>query len=198
MKTYTLASIFAVCALASSAQAVTIATFNDPSPSGATPLFTATDSAVSASWSGTGLTLHVPVASLTFNDVQMEMLSVNRTEAGAVDLLGAGVVTFWTTDYNNPIFTMTFDGGVIIEPFASGSSTFSGNIIDFGGSALAGVDPLENEQFAFSFANPTGIGTDTRHYTSAMTSSADVVPEPATMTLLALGLGAFAARRKRA
>ncbi len=198
MKNFTFTSVLVLCAFATSAQAVTIATFDDPSPSGATPLFIATDSSVSASWLGNGLTLVVPYASTSFSNVQMEMLSVTRTEAGPVDLLGAGLVRFWTTDYNAPIFTMAFDGGVIIEPFATASSTFIGNVIDFGGSALASLDPLENEQFSFSFANPVGQNTSERHYTAAMTSSADAVPEPATMALLGLGISVLVARRKRA
>lgn len=190
-----LAISFAV--LSASAQAVTIATHADPSGNAASPLFYASDTSVSASWSGTGLTLQVPVASLSFNDVQMEMLSVTRTEAGAVDLLGAGMVKFWTTDANNPIFTMTFDGGFIAEPFAAGASEFTANVISFGGSALASVNPLANEQFVFSFANKGG-DTQLRTYTAAMTSSADVVPEPATMTLLGLGAAALISRRRKA
>lgn len=193
MKNFTLFSTIALCAFAVSAQAVTIATFDDPAPDGSTPMFTATDSVVSASWTGTGLTLLIPYASTSFSDVQMSMASVSRSGTD----LGAGMVVFYTNDINNPIFTMSFDSGTIIEPFTAGSSEINADNVTFGGSALTGLDPLENEQFAFSFANPTGLGGQTRTYTSAMTSSADAVPEPATMALVAFGAAAVAARRRK-
>ncbi|ARU42142.1 hypothetical protein CCB80_13720 [Armatimonadetes bacterium Uphvl-Ar1] len=65
----------------------------------------------------------------------------------------------------------------------------------FSGSAVAGY-VFDNEQFSFSFANPVSFGNDGVSYTASFTSSADVVPEPATMAVLGLGLAAFA-RRKR-
>ena len=197
MKTITFLSTVAIVAVAGSAQAVTIATFDDPTSStNPGSMFTVTDTTVQASWLGTGLTLQVPGGvGGPYTDVKMEMQAVTRT---GLNTIGAGVVNFWTTDQNNPIFTMTFDGGSIAEPFFTGASDFAANVVSFGGSAMAGAPTLVNNQFAFSFANPTGVGGQTRTYTASMTSSADPVPEPATMLLLSAGIAGFVARRKRA
>lgn len=161
--------------------------------SGGTPLFFTTSSSVSGSWSGPGLTLDVTVASLIFTDVKMSMASVSRTGT----TLGAGSVIYYTdaSTIANPIFTINFDSGSIFEPLAAGASFVSLNDVTFGGSAVTGYQ-FENEQFSFSFANPV-ISANGNSYTAAMTSSAEVVPEPATLTLLAGGVAAFMARRKR-
>ncbi len=193
MKTITFASTIALLAFAVSAQAVTIATHDDPALDGSTPLFTVTDSSVSGSWTGTGLTLFVPFTSTSYSDVQMSMASVSRTGLA----MGSGIVIYYTNDINDPLFTMSFDSGTIVEPLTSGSSELNADNVYFGGSALIGTDPLINEQFSFSFANPVGLGGQTRTYTAAMTSSADAVPEPATMAIFGLGAAAFATRRRK-
>lgn len=177
-----------------SANAITIAAFSNPS-AGSPPLFTVTSTTVDASWLSTGLTLNVPGGvGGPYTDVKMQ-LDAPVTRSGIT--LGAGTFRFWTTDINNPIFTMTFDGGTIVEPFVGGASEFSGNVISFGGSAVPNAGNFVNEQFAFSFANPTNMGGGVHTYTASMDSSADVVPEPATLTLLAAGLAGFVVRRKR-
>ena len=193
MKTYTFATSIALMAFAASANAITVATFDDPAADGSTPLFTVTDDAISGSWTGTGLTLEVPATAMSFDDVKMLMDPVTRTG----DDLGAGIVIFYTDDVLSPIFTMAFNSGSIFEPFTSGSSVIAGDAVEFGGSALVGADPLINEQFSFSFANAVGLGSATRTYTAAMTSSADAVPEPATMALMGFGAAAIAARRRK-
>lgn len=185
-----LITAMAVCAAVAS-QAVTIATHDDPALSGATPLFTTTASSVTGSWTGTGLTLDIPLTSMSFNDVKMDMQSVTRAGGS----IGAGVVNFYTSDINNPIFQVTFDGGSIFEPFGTGASFISGNNVNFGGSAVAGYT-FSNAQFSFSFANPQS-SQNGNSYTASFTSSADAVPEPATMVVLGAGLAAAAARRKR-
>ncbi len=192
MKNRALITVLGVVVAAAS-QAVTIATHDDPALDYTTPLFFTTSSNVTGSWNGLGLNLQVPVASLSFTDVKMVMDSVTRTGT----TLGGGQVVYYTdaSTIANPIFTITFDSGVIFEPIAAGASFISLNDVTFGGSAVDGY-LFENEQFSFSFANPV-VGANGNSYTAAMTSSAEVVPEPATMTILAGGLAAFLARRKR-
>lgn len=173
------------------AQAVTIATHDDPALTGATPMFQTSASQVSGSWLGTGLTLELPVVSQTFTDVFMVMDPVTRTGGS----LGAGTVKFYTTDVNNPVFQVDFTSGSIFEPFGLGGSFIAQQDVTFSGSAVTGM-LFDNEQFSFSFANPVSLGQGSNSYTASFTSSADVVPEPATMLVVGLAAAA-AARRKR-
>lgn len=182
----TVGLVFAVAV----AQAVTISTHDDPALDGSTPLFTVTNTSVSGSWTGTGLTLEIPVVSMSFNDVKMDMQSVTRSGA----TLGSGTVKFYTSDINNPIFRVDFDAGSIFEPFVFGGSYLSTQNVTFSGSALSSVGAMSDEQFAFSFANPVTGQSNT--YTASFTSSASVVPEPLTLGVLTLGV-ALAARRRR-
>lgn len=170
--------------------AFTVGTFSDPALDGTTPLFSVTATTVVGSWTGTGLTLELPVVGQTFTDVQMDMQSVTRTGTN----LGAGVINFYTTDPNAPIFSITFDSASIFEPFGAGGSYVTSNDVSFGGSALASVSGLSQEHFFFSFANPVS-GQNGNTYTASMTSSA--VPEPATMVVLAGGAALMAARRRK-
>ncbi len=173
------------------ANAATLATFNDPAANGSTPLFSVDSSSMSGSWNGTGLNLVLSLTGVTYNDVKMSMASVSRTG----NTVGSGSVVFYTNTVNDPIFKVDFSGGTVFEPFGFGASFVSNQGVSFSGSALSGQPPLTNGQFAFSFANPV-VNGGTTTYTSAFTSSADPVPEPATLGLLGLAGAALARRRK--
>lgn len=176
------------------ANAVTIATHDDPALSGATPLFFVSPGAngtVTGSWTGNGLTLVVPVTSQSFSNVKMQMNSVTKTG----NALGAGNVVFYTTNASNPLFRIDFSSASIFQPFGLGGSYIEGNNVTFSGSAVSSLQ-FQNAQFAFSFANPVQTPNGNT-YTASFTSSADVVPEPATMAVAGLALAALAKRKRK-
>jgi hypothetical protein len=105
--------------------------------------------------------------------------------------MGAGTVTFYTTDIMNPVFTIDFEGGLFVNPFTAAASEIVGDFVDFGGPDVP--SGLTNEQFSFSLANAVQTANGW-YYTSAFTSSA--VPEPGTLIALGAGLAALAARRR--
>lgn len=180
------------------AHAETIATFADPSPSGDTPVFTFTSAGgagtLSGGWNGLGLTLQTPgLAAPDFADAQFTMPAVAATGGLGVWTLGTGSVNFFDSA-NNPLFTISFDSGVLTSPVGTGASDFVGNNVTFSGPIIpAGV--LLNEAFAFSFANPRGT-MENYTATSAFTSSADRIPEPSSLALLALGSLVTLVRRR--
>lgn len=186
----------------SSAQAVTIATHQDPS--NGSPTMFSVDTAngvVSANWMTSGLTLAVPVASSSFSNVFMSMSPVTITGTSmvgplTVHTLGAGQIRYYDSDINNPLFQIDFASGSVIEPVAASASDFVGNNVSFSGSAISAFAGLLSAELVnYSFANPAAFAGG-NSYTASMTASADVVPEPATMAVLGLGIAALA-RRKR-
>lgn len=181
-----------VCAVSPAFALVTIATHDDPSGVASNPVFSVTNALVSGSWTQPGLTLSIPANGLVFNNVFMSA-SIVRTGASS---LGAGSVTYYTTDINNPIFKITLDSGFIAEPFLVSGSYLVASNVQFSGTGLAGLTPITETQFSFSFANPVSTQNGNT-YTASMTSSGNPVPEPATMTLLGLGVAAYAARKRR-
>lgn len=180
------------------AQADTIATFADPSPSGATPLFTFTSAAgvgtLSGGWNALGLNLLTPgLGAPDFADAQFTMPPVAATGGLGVWALGAGSVNFFDSS-NNPLFTISFQSGTLTSPVGAGSSDFVGDNVTFSGPIIPPASLL-NEAFAFSFANPRGT-MENYTVTSAFTSSADRVPEPSSLALLALGSAIGLMRRR--
>lgn len=178
--------------------AETIATFADPSPSGATPLFTFTSAAgagtLTGGWNALGLTLQTPgLAAPDFSDAQFTMPPVAATGGIGVWALGPGSVNFFDSS-SAPLFTITFSSGTLTSPVGTGASDFVGDNVVFSGPIIpAGV--LVNEAFAFSFANPRGT-IENYTVTSAFTSSADRIPEPSSLALLALGSVVTLLRRR--
>lgn len=185
---------------ASSAHAVsvTIATFDDPALSAATPVFERNGGVFSGGWNGAGLLLRTPGSpspdypNATF---QMSPLAVVN-DFGSFQQMSGGSIQFFD-QFNAPILTMTFSGASLSNVLGLGASDFLAQNVVFSGPIVAGFASISSEQFSFSFANP--LITDPQHYTvtSAFTSSADaVVPGPATGTLIGIG-GLLTLRRRR-
>jgi MYXO-CTERM domain-containing protein len=180
---------------ASAANADTIATFADPSPSGATPMFAFNGSALTGSWMAMpNLNLLTPVLPTPdYMNAQFSMAPVPvLSPAGPTSFnMGPGSINFFDS-FNVPILTIAFSGGLLNSAATFGSSDFIGQNVTFSGSLLGG-NTVSNEAFAFSFANPVGTLSNYT-VTSSFTSSA-TIPTPGAAALL--GLGGLALGRRR-
>jgi MYXO-CTERM domain-containing protein len=199
MKTgHVLSAVAAVTLAAGSAQAMTIATFADPTTGPVPSLFqwNATTNTLTGGWSGTGLTLQTPGSS--FPDLTNATFTLTPMVAvfnmfGVVGF-GAGAVQFFDSAAN-PVFRIEFDNAQMSSALSFGASDFVGFNVRFSGTLLD--FPTQNEAFAFSFANPTLMGNGGFTVTSSFTSSADRIPAPGALALVGAG-GLLLARRRRA
>lgn len=201
-------ALFAGTALAAaSVQGVTIATFADPAAGPSTPLFAfnSTTGVLTGQWLGQTNPLLLPnllfqtpgvAAFPDFPDARFQMTPVVTTGSfGPVLVMGPGSVSFFDST-NAPLMTISFSGGLLNPATNFGSSDFTGFNVVFSGPILAGLT-LANESFAFSFANAVSTTTPPGYtVTSSFTSSADIIPAPASVALLGLG-GLVAIRRRR-
>ncbi len=177
------------CALAvlSPARADVIATFEDPASGSSTPLFTfdANLMQLSGGWTLSGLNLEGIGG--TLNNVTFTMPPISVTALGEVQ---AGQIEFFLGAES--VFLVEFDSAQL-SPTVFGATEFlATNEVVFSGSILP--LPVENESFAFAFANLVDIGNGGFTATASFTSSADVIPEPA--SLMPLVLSGFYMRRR--
>lgn len=203
-----------VCAVllltGSTMASVTIATFSDPSGGSSEPLFTLTTDGVSSGalnggWddSKTGLDLIVyenGSPSQTFVDAFFVMDTLVYSGQPSSPFFGTttgGSIRFFEdgADINVdvPVFMITFDSASInIGNFGGSNLFFASDNVVFSGSAIQTI--TGEETFSFSLVNQV-IQDNGFTATAAFTSSANVIPEPMSLSLMAMGLGLI--RRKK-
>jgi hypothetical protein len=193
MKTILALSVCALLAGAPAAQAATIAAFDDPAVSSSTPLFffNGETNQLSGGWGMLGLTLQTIAGD--FDDVSFMMTPVGVDGVGEVD---AGTINFFDSG-ENPIFEISFDSAHLTPTLFGATEFLATNEVVFTGDILPA--PVEAESFSFAFANQTDFGAGGFTVTAAFTSSATIIPEPATLALMAFCvLGAARSRNRRA
>ena len=184
--------MLAILGLAATARAesMTIATFDDPSVGADAPLFTfnGANRMLSGGWSIPGLTLET--VSGTFNNVRFTMPPVFVDGANQAD---PGEITFRNAS-NQVIFRVNFDSAQLSVTGLGATEFLATNNVMFTGSILPA--PVFAESFSFGFANQTALPNGGFTATASFTSSAEIIPEPATAMLIIVGgLGALYRRR---
>jgi len=177
-------------------KAATVATFADPSRNSDYPLFTVdfTEMTLNGRWDSTGLLLYIygnPFADTWFEMTEVDIIDTfGNTDGGEINFYANGTST-------NPLLVINFESGYV-DTFNFGADEFWGENVTISGSQIAGA--LLEEQFSFAFANLAHLEgsqswTDGFTATAVLTSSATVVPEPATVCIL--GLGALSLIRRK-
>lgn len=178
----------------SAATTLTFATFADPSGTASNPLFTMTEAldSVSASYSGTGLTLQVPFTGDVFTDVTFNMPQV-AVDAVTGLTLAPGSIEFYQGA--NLIMTINYRSARLTEfGFGARNRATDPDNVEIVYSGFPPSFELTEESFAFSFANYATPAQGWVTTTASFTSSA--IPEPATLVVLGIGFVAMLRRRR--
>lgn len=175
--------------------AATIATFADPSPSGAQPLFTLTGNTLTGGWGALGLTLETPgLPAPNYSNATFTMTPLTVVSSfSVVSIMSGGTIQFFDSSAAL-LMQIDFTSAILTMPLSLGSSdTLTATDVTFSGPIIPG--DLTLESFAFSFANPT-MSQGSVSVTSAFTSSAERIPGPATLAGLGMGLLLMGRRRR--
>ena len=190
---------------AGSAYGVTVATFDDPAADGSTPLFTVDLNAdtVSGGWTDaqTNLDLEVVITGLpvVYEDAFFTLTDVFYGNGLFGGDTGGGTIKFFADNTADPcsatpLIQIDFESAYVRPDGFGGLDLFRADGVVISGSEI--TVPLTQESFAFSFANQVELPAGGYTATAAFTSSATIVPEPATLILLGLG-SAFLVRPRR-
>ena len=177
-------------------QTVTIATFDDPASGSSEPMFEIdyANGLLNGGWTGSNLTLEVPVTGTTYSNATFEMdtMTFSGTVIGGYYTDNGGSIRFYD-ESSTQVLKIEYDR-LWIQSRTSGvdSQDVYGDNVIISGDGLAN---LSQEQFGFTFVNVTSDEEDTYTASASFTSSA-VVPEPATIALLAFG-GLMLTRRRK-
>jgi hypothetical protein len=182
----------------------TVATFNDPSASGSTPLFVVDleTEIISGLWLSVyeNLDLAIPIAGagVVYEDARFVMPDVIITDVTNPLLgtkTGAGVISFYEDDIaTEALVEITFDSAWITY-FGMGASDFyADDNVTFSGSQISGT--LSGGSFTFTFDYHQAIEGDwEKGFTATAAYFTSSIPEP--MTVLLLGLGGLLVINKR-
>lgn len=183
-------------ALIATASAETVATFADPSLDGSTPLFSLTSTnQFSGGWSSPGLTLLTPaLPTPQYSDATFTLPAVAATPlAPGLWTLNGGTITFQSAAHVT-VLIMAFGSASLDENVGVGASDLALQNVTFTAPGTGLI--FAQKRFAFSFANAVQ-GPSSTTWTASMTSSANIVPEPASLVLAAAGMLMGVARRRR-
>lgn len=195
------AGLTLMVAVLSPMQAGTIATFSDPASDASTPLMQVDllNDIITGGWADSqmGLDLEVVYTGNIFEDAFFTMTALTYTGDINGGVTGGGAIKFYKDGDSSdvsavPLVQFDFDSAYI-SPVTLGSHELFFENVTITGSEIFTV--LAEEAFSFSFANQTMTPDGGFVATAAMTSSA--VPEPATLTLLSMGLLVLRRGRKR-
>lgn len=150
----------------------------------------------------TGLTLEY--RGTTFSNAWFDMTDVAITSTGTIPgmgkygITGNGTINFYENGASTPLVTITFGSGLVSQfGFGADNEVVSNNVTITG---LGIAVPLSEELFSFGFSKKQKLSGSTTtndgfKATATLTSSA-MVPEPATVGILAIGALTLLRRKK--